>query len=65
MISTVRVTNRKAIVIDENGRTRGSRCLMENERVTGYTSTTFTTTEGKRVRVFDEDCRLKNVFINT
>ena len=62
MISNVKISNRKAIVIDENGKMRGSRCLMENERLTGYTSTTFTTNENGRIRVFDENASLKNVY---
>jgi len=63
MISTVKITsNRLAIVIDENGRNKGSRCLMKDEVLTGYTSTTFTTNENGRIRVFDENARLKNMF---
>lgn len=60
MISDIKTSNGKAVVVDENGRTRCSRCLMENETVTGYTSTTWTTKDKDgRVRIFDEDGALK------
>ena len=62
MISTVKTCNHLVIVIDENGKQKGSRCLMGSETLTGYTSTTFTTNENGRIRVFDENARLKNVF---
>lgn len=63
MISDIKISNGKAIVIDENGRTRGSLCLMENETVTGYTSTTWTTKDKNgRVRTFDENGTLKSTY---
>lgn len=65
MISDIRINCGKVIVIDENGRTRASRCLMENEEVTGYTSSTWTTKDKSgRVRIFDEDGILKNTYWN-
>lgn len=63
MISNIKMSNGMAIVIDENGRMRGSLCLMENEKVTGYTSTTWTTKDKNgRVRIFDEDGSLKGTY---
>lgn len=62
MISDIKMSNGRAIVIDENGRHRGSRTLMENEEVTGYTSSTWTTNENGRVRVFREDGSLKDSY---
>lgn len=60
MISDIKTSNGKAVVVDENGRTRATRCLMENETVTGYTSTTWTTKDKDgRVRIFDEAGALK------
>lgn len=65
MISDIRINCGKATVIDENGRTRGSRCLMENEKVTGYTSSTWTTKDkAGLVRIFNEDGSLKNTYWN-
>ena len=62
MISTVKISNRLAIVIDENGKHKGSRCLLKDENLTGYTSTTFTTNQNGCVRVFNENASLKNMF---